>query len=71
MRRLIAAAGLAAGLGLSFVPAASASVIACETYSPKGVCIPSACFTAANVVSLVNDAAGEPLGPGTFPHCID
>lgn len=72
MRRAIAATGLAAGLALSFVPSASASVIVCETYSPKGVCIPSWCFTAANVLSLAYETAGgNPFSPFGDLHCID
>lgn len=70
MRRALAVTGLAAGLALSFVPsAAQADPLPCDPYVTK-VCVPHACFTAALVVSTVNEAAGEPLPPG-FPHCID
>ncbi len=70
MRTKIVLATLVAGFAASFAPAANAGPVVCEPYFEK-VCVPSACFTAANVISTVNEAAGKPLGPGTFPHCID
>lgn len=70
MSRVLLRSVLAAGLALSFVPAAEATgPLPCDPYVTK-VCVPHACLTAALVVSTVNEAAGEPLPPG-FPHCID
>jgi hypothetical protein len=72
MRRALALTGLAAALALSVVPSANAAPsgpLPCDPYITK-VCVPHACFTAALVVSTVNEAAGQPLPPG-FPHCID
>ena len=67
MRTALATAAIAAGIA---APAMTSTASACE-YQLGKICVPSTCGTVATAVTTANNAAGQPLGPATFPHCID